>query len=466
MQERDVNEKPGQEKGGAHAAQIMIPGIHADERVLKSLATRGFHVGPRGQPEKQSGPNRRSPMISQIHAGVTLRKTEGCDRSAPNLTMSDAQESIDAFKHESTFLDVGMSHWLPLVDDLTFATESMPLTIADAELLCACHRHLHGGADPQTTLDADQVRALASLGHRLGPLLVRLGAAKDGGVFTKLSGRSAKDAPLHTQRLDEELARRSSGTRDTDAALAHLFDAALTLAKVKDPAHALWLLVNSSRVEEDLDVALRHPERWDQALVVRTWWPGMSSDLEFRMFVHDGEATGVTQYNQLLFSPRVAGRGAVIAGALKRYFDEVVRPRLRGTRFEATVGGRYACDLALHPDALVSLDAAVAAGESPPLLGRDQVQLVELNAFYEATGMGLFDYERDQHALTHGPFQWRVLTTPPPKLEVKLERQWREVIRSSVRQEGGGAPERRHTDAAWRQLDEAMRAPEPAAAQR
>ena len=38
-----------------------------------------------------------------------------------------------------------------------------------------------------------------------------------------------------------------------------------------------------------LDVALRHPERWEQCVVFRQWWEGVTTDLEFRMFVVDGE---------------------------------------------------------------------------------------------------------------------------------------------------------------------------------
>lgn len=396
-------------------------------------------------------------MLSQIHTGIALRKTDGAaDRSAPNLNLSNTQEKLDAHKHESAFLDLGMEHWLPFVEDLSFPTASMALTVADAELIRSCYKHLHEGIDPKVTLDPKMTDALVALGHRLAPLMAKYGAAEDGSVFTKLSGRSAKDAPLHTRRLDDELARRLGGKGDADAALAHLFEASLAIAKVTEPAHALWLLVNSSRVEEDLDVALRHPERWDQSLIVRTWWSGVSSDLEFRMFVHAGQPTGITQYNQLLFSPRIAGRGAIIAAALKRYFEEVVRSRLDGTPFDAAVSGRYACDLALHPDALAVLDAAAAAGEQTPLLSRGHVQLVELNCFYEATGMGLFDYHRDQHALTHGPFEWRVLTEPQPKMEIKMEREWREVIRSCIQHDSKDAPERRYTDAAWDQLDEAM----------
>ena len=66
--------------------------------------------------------------------------------------------------------------------------------------------------------------------------------------------------------------------------------------------------------------------------------------------------------------------------------------------------------------------------------------------------MGLFDYHKDQHALTHGPFVWRVRTEPLPKAEVKLEMEWRDVMHKR------GA--RRYTDDAWAQLEVAMRQPQ------
>ena len=165
-------------------------------------------------------------MLSQITAGIALRKTDSTtDRSAPNLNLSNTQEKLDTHKHESAFLDLGMEHWLPFVEDLSFPTASIALTIEDAELIRCCYKHLHEGIDPKVTLDPKMTGALVALGHRLTPVMAKYGAAEDGSVFTKLSGRSAKDAPLHTCRLDDELARRLGGKGDADAALAHLFDA-------------------------------------------------------------------------------------------------------------------------------------------------------------------------------------------------------------------------------------------------
>ena len=63
----------------------------------------------------------------------------------------------------------------------------------------------------------------------------------------------------------------------------------------------------------------------------------------------------------------------------------------------------------------------------------------------------------DAHVLSHGPFEWRVLTERRPRVEILMEREWREVLQSCIQQKGSGAPERRYTDAAWDQLDVAIK---------
>lgn len=285
--------------------------------------------------------------------------------------------------------------------------------------------------------------------------------AESGGVFGKLSGRSAKDSPLYTKRLDESLAAYVEAYEhevDGDNAALHcLFEAALAVMRLHEPAALLWMLINSQRVDEDLDVALRHPERWDQAIVLRRWWDGVTTDLEFRMFVVDGRPTGLTQYNQMVYSPRIACRGAMIAQVLCSYYEEEVLPRLRSTPFYENVGGRFTCDLALHPKALDLLDPSTAAYAQPPKakLSMEHIKLVELNCFYEATGMGLFDYHDDSKRLTHGPFECRVRTEPMPNAAVKIENEWRDVLRSMGKATPGTASTRRYTDEAWEQLAKA-----------
>ena len=164
------------------------------------------------------------------------------------------------------------------------------------------------------------------------------------------------------------------------------------------------------------------------------------------MFVNEGKPTGITQYNQLIYSSRIASRGAAIAEILCRYYDQEVLPRLQSTPFYEAVKGRFTCDLALHPDALDLLD------ESVPKLTKEHVKLVELNCFYEATGMGLFDYHADKQRLDNGPFEWRVRTKPLPQAAVKLEQEWREVLLSIRKGTAPTSSSRNLTDQALQQL--------------
>mmetsp|Transcript_86164 Transcript_86164/g.258241 ORF Transcript_86164/g.258241 Transcript_86164/m.258241 type:complete len:298 (+) Transcript_86164:409-1302(+) len=216
-------------------------------------------------------------------------------------------------EHETYFLDLGLEKWLPHVEDLSFETISIPLLQDEAKLIRACYKHLHSGTVPASTLPPNLCTPLAALGHRLAPALESLAKRNaSAAVFAKLSGRSSKDAPLHTAQLDADfaanLAAAHAAPADDNARLICLFDAALSVMKVSDVAHLLWLLVNSQRVDEDLDVALRHPERYDQCVVLREWWDGVSTDLEFRMFCVGGKPTGLTQYNHIVYSERLSAR--------------------------------------------------------------------------------------------------------------------------------------------------------------
>jgi len=379
-------------------------------------------------------------LMAQIQAGRKLRPTETKDSSIPRLVEAAEQEHT-AGENENYFLDLGMEKWLPLVEDLSFKTVSLPLSPEEACVLRECYAHLHaaGSTEPKPELSQPLLAKLVPLLAKLKPALDQMGPS-----FVKLSGRSSKDAPLHTVEFRNAYARHLErgtivGDADDNARLFALFEAGLELMRVQDAAHAAWLLINSQRVDEDLDVSLRHPERWDQAIVVRRWWPGVSVDLEFRMFVVGFEPRALTQYNHLVFSPRLASQAPRLARALCDFYERRVRPRLQEGGFLE----RFVVDFALHPDAL-------EGGEEAPESGIDDahVQLIELNCMYEATGMGLFDYHRDAEVLQHGPFECRVVEQPLGHMGVKIENEYRAVLRDEP------ADDKFMTDRVWTQIRE------------
>lgn len=102
-------------------------------------------------------------------------------------------------------------------------------------------------------------------------------------------------------------------------------------------------------------------------------------------------------------------------------------------------------DFAIHPDALSGLGAA-----DELRLADEHVVVIELNCFYEATGMGLFDYHKDKQALSYPPCEVRVCEAPVPHVGVKLENAWRDVLYNN---EPDGSRVR-ITDAARAALDE------------
>ncbi len=231
-----------------------------------------------------SAPSRGAGFLAQLQtqAGALRKPVATKDASAPRLDADFFAAEIEADKHEKYYLDLGLEQWMPLVEELTFETVSVPLSQADAQLLRRCYAALHGPdrvtspgrrapGPMKPTLGEEDVAELVALGRRLEPSLAGLGFEADG-AFVKLSGRSSKDAPLHTARLRAdyvELAAAHRASRPPTPAAAevanqklfHLFEAALGLMRVRKVPHALWLLVNSQRVDDDLDVALRHAHR-------------------------------------------------------------------------------------------------------------------------------------------------------------------------------------------------------------
>jgi len=215
------------------------------------------------------------------------------------------------------------------------------------------------------------------------------------------------------------MAGRSDALNDR---LYGLFEAAMELMRVREPSHAIWLLINSGRVYEDLSVALRHPDRWDQCVVLRRWWEGVTIDLEFRMFCVDHEPVAITQYNQLVYSPLLHRHAGPLGRAVRSFYEGEVKPRLQAGRFLS----KFVCDFAIHPAALDRFDRAGGHGELAPKKG--EIMLIELNPFYESTGMGLFDYRTDAARLVPPNFEFRVVEAPATA-EPPMERAWSEVLR-------------------------------------
>ena len=72
-----------------------------------------------------------------------------------------------------------------------------------------------------------------------------------------------------------------------------------------------------------------------------------------------------------------------------------------------------------------------------------------------------FDYHADKQRLNAGPFEWRVRMEPLPHATVKLENEWRDVLRPLGKATPAAPSSRRLTDEALWQLEEAQSDSDP-----
>jgi len=69
---------------------------------------------------------------------------------------------------------------------------------------------------------------------------------------------------------------------------------------VRNAKEAIDLLLHSRRTWQDYTLALKHPTRWNQHLIVRKF-DELFVDLEFRCFVSKNQMTAISQYHHLCF---------------------------------------------------------------------------------------------------------------------------------------------------------------------
>ena len=265
---------------------------------------------------------------------------------------------------------------------------------------------------PPVTLDPANQTILETLQSKIDGLI----DDPQLGVFVKLSCRSPKDAAiLHPQiyqflteayqsiseSISESISSSSSSSSSSHSfissslhrSMAFMY-ATFRALRVQSGAEALYLLVQSQRVYDDLQLALaRHrsdPIRipWQMRLTVRQW-----ADLdvlsEVRVFLADGHITAMAQYHEFFYYPKLT--------------DAAYRQRLE-------LGIRKIVDeiRASYPLSSCTIDFA------PEKHNEDRLWVIEMNPPVPISGTPLFTWRspEDQKILTSGPFEFRWVQHP------------------------------------------------------
>jgi len=317
---------------------------------------------------------------------------------------------------------------------------------------------------PTAELDALLQETIDSL----GPLKERLdqsvaaecAKSAEGKAFVKLSTRSPKDSK-------KALARAEASYHARLAALDHeaddnerwiiLSEEVTKSSAVANGDEALELLLDSDRVFEDLEYALRGPpappaqagtsaggaaedasataagspsadphvagkvERaWNMELVARAWDPRLKPESEFRGIAWGGELTCLCQYFHPLYFPGMIDRSEEVQrDILAIYNSPAVKSAVE------RLGGHCIIDFAwLAPGEVIVI-------ELNPFDG------VCLGTFPASTGLFLWDDEEDKAVMKgEKPFEFRLRDAPldPASLRVQCNQDWRAIVHASPSQ--------------------------------
>ena len=191
--------------------------------------------------------------------------------------------------------------WYPSVQQVTFRTQFLPLTIQEGRAILSFHdvswRHAKDALLPE------EISILRNLECALDQII----ASFPGGcAFIRLCGRSPKDG--------EPFDRKSVRER-YDKEICNLLDAGKTLngntkmiaisrtptLKVTSGKEAMSLLLTSERVYSDMLDWLKYGE--PEQICIREWDEEMVLENEFRVFVHNNRITAISQYDHYTYFP-------------------------------------------------------------------------------------------------------------------------------------------------------------------
>lgn len=300
----------------------------------------------------------------------------------------------------------------PLVADITFRTTFIPLKRAEAEAIRAYHdvswRHTRPSLSPQ------EKTSLVDVERSINEHLEKNFQGQP--AFIRLCGRSPKDGdPLDRDKVwntyTRNLAKQASNPEEPSLLDKMLAIAHTPLLCINSGAEAMALILSSERVYADILDWLRFGE--PEQICLREWSDELSLDYEFRVFVHNGQITGISQYDHYSFFPHLVAQKQLLQEGLLKYWEDSISPRVRVKS--------YVVDIGYYPES-------------------QSFVLIELSPFFHCTGSALFSWERDTDVL-HGrkPMEFRIkeaMSELHPQIEdliqVNWEYRWSPLVRSET----------------------------------
>lgn len=416
-------------------------------------------------------------LLSQLRntsAAAELRKVPEdarADRSEANTALMGPDVRDDEAERWRYFFNSGVANWFDEIKDVTFSSSFCVMERSEAKIIVdhwekrereiarlirekdpllkeTCTGHQHPILDELLHIATE---SLAHLRDRLNVAIQReVKKSSVGRAFVKLSTRSPKDSKKALGRAkvayEERIQQMKKLGKDTspNERWKVLSEEVTRAGSCATAAEAIELCLDSARVYEDLEYALRGPPAevdssndgenggeekisaktgevelcWSMSLVARAWDPRLTPQSEFRGIVWEGQLTCLCQYFHPLYFPELKAKKDLILHDVMATFN-----RADVSKSVQNLGGNCIVDFAW--------------------LQEGQVLIVELNpfdgvclgTFPASTGLFLWDDEDGDRLVMKGdaPFEFRIREAPLASSELKNQCNpaWRDIVYAS-----------------------------------
>ncbi|KAH3755995.1 cell division cycle protein 123-like [Pelomyxa schiedti] len=227
---------------------------------------------------------------------------------------------------------------------------------------------------PELSAEEFQHKILYELAVAIQNAIQQLGGA----AFVRLSTRSPKDAIPFGGRFSALFNARMSQVPagDSNRDSIEFFRVVNHAMAINWGIEAVQILACSQRVHEDLSQWLQvNPGLFKMNVLVRKW-EQIDPSMEFRVFVHNGMLTAITQYLHSCFFESLVSEKQHIKEKIVQFFDQVLKDKLR------PLYKSYVIDLYIRD-----------SGE---------VRVIEINPFWNKTSSALFGWDKDRDIIASG----------------------------------------------------------------
>jgi len=313
--------------------------------------------------------------------------------------------------------EANMETYYSAIEDITFRSEFFQLTVETAKAIVETYPLIMKvPLKERSQYNWKENSLLLALAQEIERAKEKLGCKY---IFVRTSSRSPKDAALGEKGLPiycdtykglSDVQKKENNPNQTieNMKLHAAYVMGTKALRVDSGDEAVFLLINSERLQEDFEHYIENPTSLYQ-ICVRVFMD-FEVELEFRGFVYKNKLTCITQYNEFCYFPEML-----------KHTDDILQ------KMKEFTSGNLIGKVPL-PNYVIDFMLVSETPEEGPFSNL-KVYIVEVNPLAEFAGGGMFTWEHDKHILIGlSPFEFRYATKPKPNAIKVISPLWAEYM--------------------------------------